>query len=550
MKKLKYIKIFEAFESIKLSKTLNYIKIGKDKFTEMLSEIAKSIDMPLSKYSDDYFQYLPFNKALELNFSYNDTKCDATSAASYPEYAVDGEVCKDGMVKRKWGRGFRLSRCEICKGTGIKKKDSYPIKWIKFWFDKDGRYILATSTDGQCRSQSISSNKAEAGTVISQNLEQYDIVKDLTRLDIRNDQTLPIGSIIQVTLRGTPTIGVIWRSIDRTYLIQNQKDGGSDDNTNDWKKYGRWSWDLSEYSGTPKLLTLKGSSNIISDEEKVNPYTWNAPLEVRYGSMRLSSSSSVESLLKDAHFALVLDFLEIRGLDYKKLSNIKKDRGEYKLGSTALLDNDTIKKANIERYIQEISNKIDIKDNIVDFKRYMIRFMGGSYIGFYILKGKNESRFRDTVSYFYRFMTATSETSKKEYYQILIDYIRDYNRSNMIYNNDMSNVLSDIRKKVNNRNKEYTKIVDALLELNVIITNKFVSYDISSIEDLDIILEKMRSIRNTFKGSDRYKMSRCHDIIEYIHINSNNVISYLFDIENIELTVREINRFKLFVERL
>ena len=57
-KELKYLKIFEAFESIKLSKTLNYIKDPKSKntFMELLKTIANQMDLPLSKYSDEYFR--------------------------------------------------------------------------------------------------------------------------------------------------------------------------------------------------------------------------------------------------------------------------------------------------------------------------------------------------------------------------------------------------------------------------------------------------------------------------------------------------------------
>ena len=30
-----------------------------------------------------------------------------------------------------------IIKCDVCKGTGIKPKTSFPIKWVKFWFDKD-----------------------------------------------------------------------------------------------------------------------------------------------------------------------------------------------------------------------------------------------------------------------------------------------------------------------------------------------------------------------------------------------------------------------------
>ena len=60
MKNLKYIKLFEAFESVKLSKTLGFIsKDARGTFISQLKFLADRMDLPYSKYSDDYFQYLP-----------------------------------------------------------------------------------------------------------------------------------------------------------------------------------------------------------------------------------------------------------------------------------------------------------------------------------------------------------------------------------------------------------------------------------------------------------------------------------------------------------
>ena len=99
---LKYLRLFEAFESIKLSKTLKFVNnSSRESFLTVLKAIGNSIDFPISKFSDEYFEYLPFKKALDLNFSQEDTPCDATSKQAFPEFGIDGEVCDKGMIKRK-----------------------------------------------------------------------------------------------------------------------------------------------------------------------------------------------------------------------------------------------------------------------------------------------------------------------------------------------------------------------------------------------------------------------------------------------------------------
>ena len=59
MKNLKHIQIFEAFESRILSKTLGYINTSdKSNFMDRIKRLCKTIDFPLSKMSDEYFEYL------------------------------------------------------------------------------------------------------------------------------------------------------------------------------------------------------------------------------------------------------------------------------------------------------------------------------------------------------------------------------------------------------------------------------------------------------------------------------------------------------------
>ena len=63
---MKYLKLYEAFESNILSKTLKYLSKGsKDSFLKEVKQICDEMDFPYSKLSDEYFEYLPFNNALK-----------------------------------------------------------------------------------------------------------------------------------------------------------------------------------------------------------------------------------------------------------------------------------------------------------------------------------------------------------------------------------------------------------------------------------------------------------------------------------------------------
>ena len=143
---MKYLKLFEAFESTILGKTLAFIKDeeSKKQFMSELNKICSSIDYPKSELKDEYFQYLSFYPALKVSAKTGDEPCEARSADSYPEYAVDGSKCEAGKVLRKWGARTREAQCVICRGTGVKPKKP-EIKLIKFWFSTEGKYITATA---------------------------------------------------------------------------------------------------------------------------------------------------------------------------------------------------------------------------------------------------------------------------------------------------------------------------------------------------------------------------------------------------------------------
>jgi hypothetical protein len=81
------------------------------------------------------------------------------SEDAFPQHFVAGNVCSSGMIKRTWGKSVRNVPCPICDGTGLRKKLLILLKWIKFWFDKDGKYITLTGTDGQVRGQSSQFSK-------------------------------------------------------------------------------------------------------------------------------------------------------------------------------------------------------------------------------------------------------------------------------------------------------------------------------------------------------------------------------------------------------
>ncbi len=550
MKELKYLQLFEAFESVKLSKTLGFIKKdARTNFITQLKNIASRIDFPISKYSDDYFQYLPFKKALDLNMTIEDTPCDATSVESFEGYGIEGETCQGGRVKRKWGSNVRNVVCPVCNGTGVKPKKYNDLKWIKFWFDKDGKSIAVTGTDGKIRSQigSISVSGIPNFSHITSTSQELGDYNEITSIRSSSDfLNYPTGTFIYARIDNKNVIGRLFIEDRKGFLIQNRADGGKPDNTNDWMKYGRYSWNVTsgDYSGLPKVLILKDYKEEDFVEETVDPYTWNAPLNVR--NLSLENSSDVKSKLSDAHFALVLDFLELKKSGFKTKTEISSERDERKEGSLKLKSDEEIRRENLNRYMEELAKKINITSDLSNMNNLVFRFFGLGKFGYYVLRGRHFGDFDSLLSYLFRFL---SEQDKEYYYNKIIDYIVNKSKVNTSFNTEVERVLRETSLELSENRK---KLIKKLEEINQVIYNRFKTFKIETIDDLELFHSKQEALRDIWRNSDRFQyLRKLYYAVEQLS-DDYRFKRYINEIDDhqIDTVLHECDRFIRIVSKI
>lgn len=416
MKHLKHIQIFEAFESKILSKTLGYIETNdRSTFMDRLKRLCKSIDFPLSKMSDEYFEYLPFKSALNRAVMTGDEPCEATSKSEFPQYAVDGEKCTNGKIKRQWGARTRDVVCPVCGGTGVKPKRS-EIKLVKFWFTSDGKYVANTLVDGVIRTSRSRANRE------------------------------PV--------------------------------------------------------------------------DEADPYSWNVGLDFSYSGVRANTSSDVQSNIKDAHFAIVFDFGKLKKSDFETTQDTRDSREERKEGSK--LDpnqsDESIKKKNIERYVNLLSQRLDISSDIANCNRLITRSLGNKS-ALYIVYGTNiYSHLGDIISYYIKFMSVTDDRERKNYAEAISDKTNDMFRNGMRRATTADQSLKDLKIKLkdNNKDERYFEVLDLNQKLSDAIYNSIKNYQISDIDDLEIVAQKISSIRNILK-SDRYGLNNYFNyVVDYL----------------------------------
>jgi hypothetical protein len=507
MKNLKYIQIFEAFESKILSKTLGYIETNdRNTFMDRLKKLCKSIDFPLSKMSDEYFEYLPFKSALARAAMTGDEPCEATSKSEFPDYAVAGENCTNGKIKRQWGARTRDVVCPVCGGSGVKPKRS-EVKLVKFWFTAEGKYIANTLVDGITRA-----GRGTGGSKFSTKLSDYTAGRSISSLsDLRG------GEMASMIIGSDEVIAYIFKEGNRYYAIQNSKSGSSP-SSNAWKNYGRYSWALGagEYSNL-KLLTPKVKTKEV---EEVDPYTWNTGIDFSYRGLSANTSADVQSQIKDAHFAIVFDFGKLKKSEFETTQDTRVSREERKEGSK--LDpsqsDEEIKKKNIERYVNLLSQKLDISADIANCNRLVTRSLGHKG-ALYIVYGTNiYSNLGSIIDYYIKFMSVTTDRDKKMYAEEITDRTNDLFKSGMRRADVASETIKNIkaRLKSGNRDEKYFQVLDMTQKLSDAIYDNIKNYQINDIEDLEVVAQKISSIRNVLK-SDRYGLSRYFgNTIEYI----------------------------------
>ena len=492
---MKYLKLFEAFESEILGATMKFLsKKGKEEFLDKLKKISKKIDFPMSQYSDEYFQYLPYERALQLNYNMiSDDVCDASSIDVFGDSGTEGEFCKEGKIKRNWGRGKRIVTCPTCSGTGVKPKKQVDgkIKWIKFWFDKNGNYIETSIVDGKVRADSDS------------DMSIYEIGEPLSLNELKN---LPTGVKVALQIRNSEKIIVTttFRVDTSLFMIQNKYDGAKP-YSGDWRQYGSMSWSIQSSSDFAAAYNLVPKENT---EVKTDPFTWNAVFDTYYFKILLSDDLSER--IKGAHFAIVLDFLNLSESVFKKVSKIKDERRKDKSGTIALMSDEEIRTMNIDRYLEEISKRIELDPELKKLHSSFMRVVGSRRVLANAIRGNNFSDISSFRNYLYKFVKYSDpkyvgiiDSSDLLSYRKSLTYIvKNSINENRIYGKRFVDCIEYAKKsKLTSEKLEFVTRLDKVFSDSY---EKINSETITNFDEIEFLYEKILSIYGHVNNSPRY----------------------------------------------
>lgn len=509
---MKYIKLYEAFESKKLSKTLSYLnKDSKNIFLSKLKEFCDTLDFPYSDLTDDYFQYLPFKLALEksVNISSGPKACDAKSEDIFDKYGIKGELCKNGKILRKWGKGTREIVCPVCKGTGLKiEKITSEIKLIKFWFNQDGTHVAITGCDG------ISRDSKKMNKSFSRNIDDYNIVKIIKTG--KETDALETGDIVAAPIYGKTVVGICFRQNNDLFLLQDYYNGGVPTDKV-WRDFGtKFSYAFGRTALSGRLLAPKNENGI----KGTSPYDINTGVVI-YDNKIKQMPIDVRDKLKDANFALILDIDKIKNDKFNKKSNKVKSRIELKSGSVLdkNMSDDNIRKRNIEKYIVELSKRINLTTDISNLKKITLKLLGFRNALFLLdfQDINTTSRLANLSNDYYKLISTENDNEKKVVLKLLSDYIEKsliaYNKISVETTNKLNEIENIIAEK---RDVKALELYKLCKKLSFSIQEMIKRSNLECIEDFDILIIKLSNIR-LFLRSDKYKLDKVElYFIDYI----------------------------------
>ena len=510
---MRYIKLFEAFESNAISKVMKFInsRIGKNEFKKSLIEVLKNYDIPIDKIKDSDVDYL--NRAKALN------------------------VKNDSEVKNGFG-----------------------IYCLKFWFSIDEGYIGYTSVGNDTFNYENWKNRSKRSSGDNKKFDTRALDYIESELNITTGEISVakiedyskfktgdkvIGVFAEYYEMDKITLATIWvDNYGQIYAIQNDSSGGSPDRDTQevngervsWRDFGRYSWNMGTlnspaddhcylhiYKESDKSLHYKDGDIKKEETTKVNVLDFNLPVgrDGFIGNWSNTRSISSPEEIDKADFGVVFYLDNMLDPDksefYERPTDIKKQRIEDRKDATKLLSDSQIKDTNIARYMSKLISKMGIEKDITELKdlqKVVLKTLCGEFALIALYSNRPRLNNITNFSNHIRDLILSKGGDDKEYYiERAIEVFQTINTESTNFYKKYSDSKKEIIK-----NDYHIDIFNKIYEIGNYIYEYFRNIEINTLEDLRMVTFKLTSIINLHNDRD----FRVHDRII-------NIMSELYD---------------------
>ncbi len=529
---MKYLKLFEGFESNRISSILSFLnkKLNRnnyDKFLKDLKILSKKYDFPLSTLNDEEIDYVVVNKALQI------------------------------------------------KGEAMNPSGIYA---IKYWFSIEKGYLCQTGV-GNKDMNFREFEKIEQGTLNSEHIkylyDRYKLTGVITPCNFKN--LVDGDKIVMVcndSFNGNSeslVYGEIY--IDRNdgeyYLFQNSFEGCYPNDGYMLPGY-EYSWSLGSLNGEngdhcminkiipdDKPLRLKDSNK---EEEKESVWDFNLPLYNNHPiNLEIWQHKYKEtlSLAKDANFAIILylDDVLVKDLSTEEIS---KERKESRKDSLALIKNEDIKKENIKRYLEKLFDRLGIQKDKQELKN-LNTIVKSAIVGKYFLLSTYSSYFIskliDFITSLYKVM---SKYDEQYYFSNLVEIFKKIKSKSLEENSNYSTNIKYLKSlnrnkiEINNVNK-MNDILEIILRIGKSVSDEFSDREINTIEDLKSVQLQLRLISD-LSQDDIFKLSSFpYNILDSLRMSKQDVEYYInrvtYNDDNFQSDIKKLNNLEKLINK-
>ena len=509
MSEMKYLMLFEAFEANALSKMMAFLakktdSNSKERFRDKLKTLITQLDIPIDKIKDTDIKYLNRAQALKLK----------------------------------------------------SEKDSDSIYCLKFWFSIDEGYLGFTGTSNVTMdfNEYISGKRNSEGKNSPFANRELNYIKN--DLDIKTGSLEPVKNYENLQ-HGQLVIGIfsddednlqrlgvakIWRNDNQLYAIQDVTSGGSPDNDINgvsWRDWGYdYSWSLDSvyspgsdhcklhiYTPSNEPLHIVGDKKEVGEVKVENPFDYNLPVNRHYSLTEWGDTSwSIDGYksVEKADFAIVLMVDDIIKSVETKVGDVRKSREESKEGATSLMSDSEIKEANIKRYLLGLISKMGITldtSNLQNLQKLVIKAVCDEFAFISIYKERPDfDNLNQITRDIYNMMSVKDESDKKYYLERAISYYQSLNSNSDDYKKNYIESLEIIKKSDSNQIKEF---FDIAMRMGDKIKKYLLSQNIQSIEDLRMIIVKLKSIRTISRENEFNFSGFIKSILDEFHYKSD-----------------------------
>jgi len=485
---MKYLMIYEAFQAKAISDVIKHVRkeVNSRNVNQFISELKglqNTYDFPIDKIQKEDIKYLPSKKALKI----------------IPDEST----------------------------TYYNNKSIFN---IKFWFSIENGYLGKTATGKYKLNTKVFSDDEIDYIKNNRGIKTGSISSITDYKDLKHGDYV-IGYFSESSDFNTLSIARIYKESDRLYAIQDVN-SGSDPGNSDWREWGNYSWSLGtdrNPADDHKKLHLYKSSD---DELSYNEKDTNSDFFI------LSDGSldtyTAPHYMNDSDFAIVLDINSIFKRGFKKVSGIRKEREESRLGATSLMSDDEIKNININKYLKQILGNMGIKDegNINDLNNLQkfVKIMLCDEFSFYTIfrDSPNISNILTVSKHIYRLL----EEEDIYYYDSLIEKYQSFKKRSEELKRSYKKSIDIVESEGPD---EVKKLFSYFNQISKMVMDYLNSNDINNLYDLNAIYYKLKLIQDLL-NDDRFYLSR----------SSRNIISNFYDSSDVSyylerLSINDIN---------